>query len=92
MPAPTFKLTMRTPDGERIERETDTDSLIDAMAAYPGHSLISVYDLRPQVGLVAFADGSRYDARDKTGCYCPSDCACHHAHRLTVCGCTGSHA
>ncbi len=32
------------------------------------------------------------DARDATGCYCPSDCACHFPHRYTYCGCTGKHA
>ncbi len=30
------------------------------MAAYPGHSLVSIFNLRPEVGLVRFADGSRY--------------------------------
>lgn len=33
-----------------------------------------------------------HDARDATGCYCPSDCACHKPSRLTVCGCTGNHS
>ncbi len=31
------------------------------------------------------------DAREATGCYCPSDCACKSDYRATVCGCTGKH-
>lgn len=31
------------------------------------------------------------DHRQESGCYCPSDCACHNPHRQTVCGCTGAH-
>ncbi len=62
MGIPTMRLTLRTPDGERIQRETDADCIADAMAAYPGHSLICIFNLRPEAGLVSFADGSRYVA------------------------------
>lgn len=62
MPAPTMRLTLRTPEGERIQRETDCENIADAMAAYPGHSLVCIFRLTPEVGLVSFADGSRYVA------------------------------
>jgi hypothetical protein len=64
-----YLITLReNATGERVQRE-HVGNIAEALTAYPpSHfSLVEVRDLEPQVGLVGFTDGTRYDGRDRRG-------------------------
>lgn len=91
-------LTVATPNDETLTftltRAPECDSLLA-----PEFAITDRYASCDDWGYngVVWIDGEGFtleggdDARQATGCYCPSDCACHNAQRVTVCGCTGTH-